>query len=627
MLTAAVRDLHLSQPGLFQTDVRTACPDLWDNNPYITPLQETDPEVEIIECEYPLINEANELPYHCLHGFRKFLAEKLGVKIKPFAFKGDIHISAAEKSWFSQVYERTESKLPFWIIAAGGKFDITVKWWSQERYQAVVDYFKDKLLFVQIGETGHHHPRLNGVLDLRGQTTLRELVRLVYHSQGVLSSVTAVMHLAAAVPTKDGGLRPCVVVAGAREPAHWEAYPGHQFIHTNGSVSCGGTGGCWRDRVAPLGDQTERDLPDRLCLEVIKGLPRCLHIIKPREVVRRIETYFLGGAHRYLTEDELEIKRRIGTQQQNDYDILPLTPSKARIALQNFIKNFRGTSEAYTGRGIVICAGGDKYLPCAWVCVRMLRFLGCSLPIEIWHLEGEVNDKWVDFFSEWDVCFVNGTEVQKAHPMRILNGWELKSFAIMHSKLAEVIFLDADNVPTADPTSLFSSEEYLQTGTLFWPDYDQYPRTHQVYSMLGLKMPSGPELESGQMVVDKRRCLKGLAATVWINSHSDFFYQYLHGDKETFRIGWKAAKCSYRLIPWPIKSLEGTMCQHAPDGTRMFQHRNTLKWILDQSNRRVDGFLFEEECLGFLEELKNKWTKVSPLLQNPDKAPETLSAA
>ena len=37
------------------------------------------------------------------------------------------------------------------------------------------------------------------VLDLRGKTDLRQLIRLVYHAQGVLCPVTLAMHLAAAV--------------------------------------------------------------------------------------------------------------------------------------------------------------------------------------------------------------------------------------------------------------------------------------------------------------------------------------------------------------------------------------------------------------------------------------------
>src|SRR5207248_1448460 len=152
--------------------------------------------------------------------------EQLGLQIKPTAFHGDIHLSPQETAWYSQIHELAESDLPFWIVAAGGKYDITIKWWSSKRYQEVVDHFRGKIQFVQVGAQGHYHPRLDGVIDLRGKTNLRELVRLVHHSQGILCSVTAAMHLAAAVETKPGfsRARPCVVIAGGREPAHWEAY-------------------------------------------------------------------------------------------------------------------------------------------------------------------------------------------------------------------------------------------------------------------------------------------------------------------------------------------------------------------------------------------------------------------
>src|SRR5205814_992692 len=136
------------------------------------------------------------------------------------------------------------------------------------------------------------HPRLEGAIDLRGKTSLRQLVRPVYHAQGVLCPVTSLMHLAAAIEFKGGGLawRPCVVVAGGREPAHWEAYPHHQFIHTNGALPCCREGGCWKARTFPLNDGDERD--QKLCLSVTHGLPRCMDMITAEEVIRRIELYY-----------------------------------------------------------------------------------------------------------------------------------------------------------------------------------------------------------------------------------------------------------------------------------------------------------------------------------------------
>ena len=98
MLTAAVRDLHRCYPGQFVTDVRTSCPDLWDNNPYITPLSDSDPDVRTIDCHYPLIHRSNTTPYHFLHGFVEYLNEQLGLQIRVTEFRGDVYISERKRN-------------------------------------------------------------------------------------------------------------------------------------------------------------------------------------------------------------------------------------------------------------------------------------------------------------------------------------------------------------------------------------------------------------------------------------------------------------------------------------------------------------------------------------------------
>ena len=305
ILTAAVRDLHRCYPGRFLTDVKTPSPQLWENNPYLTPLDEKDPEVRLIDCEYPLIHQSNQRPYHFIHAFIGFLNETLDLDIQATDFSGDIHLSSEEKTWPSQVHEICGDDRPFWLLTAGGKDDFTIKWWDPHRYQEVIDHFRDRILFVQVGLSEHHHPPLDGVIDLRGCTDLRHLVRLVYHAQGVLCPVTSLMHLAAAVPTKPAAppRRPCVVVAGGREPAHWEAYPGHQFIHTIGALPCCQTGGCWKSRAVPLGDGDLKDRPQDLCVNVVGNLPKCMDMITADEVIRRIELYFTGEAVSYLAPD------------------------------------------------------------------------------------------------------------------------------------------------------------------------------------------------------------------------------------------------------------------------------------------------------------------------------------
>ncbi len=308
MLTAAVRDLHIAHPGMFQTAVRTTAMALWENNPYLTELSEEDPEVETIPMVYPLIHESNEGAHHFIHGYVRHLEKVLGLRIPVTKFRGDIHLSDEEKSWLNQVAEKEIGwRGDFWIIMAGGKYDHTAKWWDPARYQRVVDHFAGRIQFVQCGEAHHFHPRLEGVIDLVGKTDIRQFVRLMYHAAGVICPVTFAMHLAAAVETPpDRPLnRACVVIAGGREPSQWEKYPHHRFLETNGALWCCDNGGCWKSRCQTVGDGDPKDQPDKLCVQPVRispelVIPRCLDMITTADVIRAVELYHDGGALKYL---------------------------------------------------------------------------------------------------------------------------------------------------------------------------------------------------------------------------------------------------------------------------------------------------------------------------------------
>lgn len=298
MLTAAVRDLHSAHPGEFQIDVRTSADALWQHNPRLTRLDAAQKGVEVLDMHYPLIHQSDHRPVHFLQGYHDDLEQKLGKTIPVTQFRGEIHLTPDEK----QSPPPLGVDLPerFWIVMAGGKHDFTAKWWNPASYQAVVDHFQGRISFVQCGEAGHWHPPLKNVVNLVGKTPLRDFVRLMYHADGVLCPVTFAMHLAAAVETKPGRppLRPSVVVAGGREPPHWEAYPGHQFLHTVGLLPCCATGGCWKSRCQPIGDGDEKDRHN-LCERPVQvtsdlQIPFCMEAITPADVIRRIELVLAG---------------------------------------------------------------------------------------------------------------------------------------------------------------------------------------------------------------------------------------------------------------------------------------------------------------------------------------------
>lgn len=269
-------------------------------------------------------------------------------------------------------------------------------------------------------------------------------------------------------------------------------------------------------------------------------------------------------------------------------------------------------AERFRGRGIVICGGGQKYFPSVYVLVRVLRELGCELPIEVWHLGArEMSAAMRMLLAPHGVECVDAQEARRIHPARRLAGWELKCYAVMHSRFAEVLLLDADNCPVRDPSFLLDSEPYRRHGALFWPDFGRFDRRRGAFVAAGIAPRNDPEFESGQMVIDKARCWRALQVTMHLNEYSDWWYRLVHGDKDTFYLGWRKVRKTYAMTPHPVRAIEATMLQYDFEGGLLFQHRNFAKWAL-HDNRHIPGFRFERECLSFVAELRGRWNELPP---------------
>jgi len=257
----------------------------------------------------------------------------------------------------------------------------------------------------------------------------------------------------------------------------------------------------------------------------------------------------------------------------------------------------------YSGRGIVTCAGGVKYFPSAWVLINMLRHLGCTLPVELWHLgRHELTEDMAELVKPLGVTCVDAHEVRERYPSRILNGWEVKPYSIIHSGFEEVLFLDADNVPVVNPGFLFDTPQYREFGAVFWPDYWRLSRNRAIWKVCGVSYRDEPEFESGQILLHKRRCWQALQLTMCYNEYSDYYYQYMYGDKETYHMAWRRLDQEYAMPREGVCSLGGcVMLQRDFEGHLLFQHRNRAKWHLDPAqNPRIDGFLYEDTCIEFL---------------------------
>src|SRR5262249_1474039 len=234
-LTGAVRELHEQHPGAFLTDVDTGAREVWWHNPYVTSHHAPS---EIIDCNKVEIDRDGTRSQHYIGAYLDLINRHLGTMSRLRRVAGDIYLSQQEKDWYSDGWNFCQREIPFWIVCSGGKFDLPIKWWSHQRYQSVIDHIRGRIQFVQVGNWGSYHPKLEGTIDLRGKTQIRDLIHLMYYAQGVLCGVTSLMHLAAAVPTETGALRGAVIIAGAREPDVWERYPTHQYLRTTEQMEC-----------------------------------------------------------------------------------------------------------------------------------------------------------------------------------------------------------------------------------------------------------------------------------------------------------------------------------------------------------------------------------------------------
>lgn len=202
-------------------------------------------------------------------------------------------------------------------------------------------------------------------------------------------------------------------------------------------------------------------------------------------------------------------------------------------------------------RGIVTTAG-DKQAPWLLTTTRMIRKLGCNLPIEVMYFGN--NDLGHDLREELER--LPGVVTRNLKGLVDDSDWELKTFAgkpfaTLLSSFSEVILIDADAVFFQNPEILFEEHEYIKYGALFFHDrilsvedrrlrftqpvifrnHESVSRHGQRWLRQALPEPVSERVkqnrmwtgesrqvqESGVVVIDKTRHFFALLAVTWIN--------------------------------------------------------------------------------------------------------------
>ena len=277
-MSRAVIDLKETYPD-YDIDVRSPAQEIWEANPFLTPLKDDDPDVESFDIGYDEIHQSGWSGEHWSDAFRHDIEKKLGVDIMKSGIRPQLFLSNEEKGWINQVEAEFKWTGPFWLLNAGYKQDNELK--RYHKWQEVVDllndYFKGSVRIVQVGHKRHIHPKLENVYSLVGKTDLRQLIRLGWWAHGTIGPLSFQFVMSAAFD------QPHVVVAAGKEGVRWHIYPQGRYIYTNGALNCCPWDGCWKG-----GDNGK-------CLDLVYGTPRCYTLIEPYMVADAVKMYYKGG--------------------------------------------------------------------------------------------------------------------------------------------------------------------------------------------------------------------------------------------------------------------------------------------------------------------------------------------
>ena len=274
-------------------------------------------------------------------------------------------------------------------------------------------------------------------------------------------------------------------------------------------------------------------------------------------------------------------------------------------------------------------------LPSVCAIIKLLRDQHHStLPIELWHVQGELSDQHVmvrHLLEHFDQVHLR-TIPAAPNNNKNNNSYMTKIHTIAYSEFDQVLFLDSDKFSFRDPAYLFDNlndmihtdqeqgPTHRITSAIFWKDFwnphrKDYVMTSNsvVWELLGIdtnddnnsednnnnlkksRRPMEMEMESGQMVIDRRYSKRALHILLFL---AQTFSEWLEplilvwGDKDMFRLAWYMADTPFHYIQQP-PSLAGqdvvlkwasadvvcgiTMVQHDMAGDPIFFHRNIAK--------------------------------------------------
>ena len=309
--TCAIRDFKKEYPNV-RVNVISTCGHIWDHNPNIDRTLIPTPENTVRIGPGKGTNISNRIDWHMTNAFRLSIEDNLGIQLQQGESRPDLWLTEEEYN-APRLFEK-----PYWIICTTGEKGWGCKMYPHEKWQQFVESHPDKL-FVQIGTKEDNAERLKGenIIDYIGKTQSREdgvrdLFKLFLNAEGSIGLVSFHMHLSGAL------YKPCIVIAGGREPVSFTRYEGHRYLSDDGCLPCS-VKACWHCSIDACTNPVLNDQG--------KKIPKCVDIIDVEDLNRAMNMYYRGGRLKIDTPIE---KTPIRTPSKMGVNVVP-TPRKIEI--------------------------------------------------------------------------------------------------------------------------------------------------------------------------------------------------------------------------------------------------------------------------------------------------------
>jgi hypothetical protein len=286
-----------------------------------------------------------------------------------------------------------------------------------------------------------------------------------------------------------------------------------------------------------------------------------MDMVTAEKVIERIDSYFQGGASRFLTgRESASTQRTLQSRQRSRAKPDPMPAWQVRPEMDRFLRNRPPSPRVGGHRALVLAvrAGTPRERIRNWI--ENLRTPECMLPVRVVRLNpaGSLSR----FEPSPDESGVLPLEPcgPNIGGQQALAG---TAALLLRMPYREILWLARDETTSLDFMAWFEHPGFRRTGTLFPRSIDDPHRREFLWRHCGLRRPNGKRPDLNCFVIDRIRCWDALCLAAWLVAHEEFSPDGLTDESAAFQL-------AFRVLGQPLTPRNSRLDRRKPGGLSSF---------------------------------------------------------